>query len=202
MFSQNGLTNSAMSAVSALSIGLVGYSSEKFIQTGWLSRTNWRKLFETIARVGLALSTGLVPLMSNNPSAIISLLLLGNFFHGFNAGGSHPIIGEMSRNFPATIFAIITAFTNLTAAFVPVLVGVIIDLNIEGLEEHTKWGFIFCTVAALTGISALVFVVFASAERQPWDYEDTRSSSTVSDINLNRKISEILDRKVSVCIRM
>lgn len=110
----------------------------------------------------------MAPIASHSTTTVM-LLVVGHIFLGFTAGGDNPIPGELSINFPATIFAIINTLTSLTATIVPYAVGVVLESNLSE-SQATLWSLVFYFSASLTLLSAVVFLLFGSAERQPWDY--------------------------------
>ena len=58
---QNGLVNAAMYLASMFPMLIVGYISEYLIEKDYLTRTNARKLFVSIACFGSAVCVSLVP---------------------------------------------------------------------------------------------------------------------------------------------
>jgi len=195
----NGFINGIVSLACAISIVITGHFSEVLIQKDLLSRTCCRKLFESIACIGLGACTALAPIASHATTTII-LLVIGHVFLGFTAGGDNPIPGELSVNFPATIFAIINTLTSLTATIVPYAVGVVLESNLSD-SPVTLWSIVFYFSAFLTLLSAVVFVLFGSAERQSWDYfvssqiEDAEQSVPKDDLEKETE-EEYFEREI------
>lgn len=110
-----------------------------------------------------------VPYAGCDTNSAMIILLLGNFLMGFNAGGDVPVAGEMTSNFPATIYAIGNMCGCTTGFLSPYVVGVIL----ESKEAHDNliglWSQIFFLSAAIAIFGALIFISFASATKQPWD---------------------------------
>ena len=95
------------------------------------------------------------------------ILLTGNFFLGVNAGGDVPVPGEMTSNFPATIFAIGNMFGCSTGFAVPYVIGVILESGSGDLIFLWSKTFYLSAVTAVFG--ALIFIAFGDASKQPWD---------------------------------
>ena len=108
------------------------------------------------------------------------LLLCGNFFLGLNAGGDVPVAGEITLNFPATIYAMGNMFGCSTGFIAPYVIGVILESDdTRQVNLICLWSKVYYLAAGIALIGALIFVIFGSASRQPWDFlpEDTHHLS-------------------------
>lgn len=98
------------------------------------------------------------------------LLLCGNFFIGLNAGGDVPVPGELTSNFPATIYAMGNMFGCSSGFIAPYVIGVILESgNGSNNDLVFLWSKVFYLAAGIALIGAVIFVIFGSAERQAWD---------------------------------
>src|SRR5690349_10027474 len=102
---------------------LGGPLTEWIIQKKWLSRTHTRKLFAFIcnklvgpfkfihliyfilANFGVGLCYACVPFAGCNEVAVLLLLVGSELLGGLHSGSETPVPAELSKNFPATLFA-------------------------------------------------------------------------------------------------
>lgn len=101
---------------------------------------------------------------------VMSLLITAMVFYGLISGGDVPIPAELSRNFPATLFALINMCGVSSGFAAPHLVGVILETPDQDI--FFLWSLVFYGTAALAAVGALVFICFGSAEKQRWDDVD------------------------------
>lgn len=102
------------------------------------------------------------------------LLLIGNFFLGLNAGGDVPVPGEITSNFPATIYAMGNMFGCSTGFIAPYVIGVILESGGHSSSATENdliflWSKVFYLAAGIAVVGAIIFVTFGSANRQSWD---------------------------------
>ena len=82
------------------------------------------------------------------------------------AGSDASLPSEMSTLFPGELFSILNMIS-MSAGFVaPAFAGLILD-NMK--DEWAAWCVVFWSSAILLILSNIVFILFASAERQPFD---------------------------------
>lgn len=150
------------------------------IQKGWIGRTRCRKVFQTMAAFGQAASMAFIPLMGCNVSALVPMLVVCYFIEGAQAGGTASVASEMSKNFPATIYAIVNMVTTTCGMMTPYLIGVILQ---SGLTHDVlqMWSYVFYMVACVAAVGGLVFIFFGSAERQSWDMDDDEIDDEIGD---------------------
>ena len=147
--------------VAAISIG---YFSERIVERNWTSRTNIRKIFQATAATGMALSMALIPAAKCSEPWLMTIVLFAWFFMEFNAGGDKPLCGEVTKNHPAIVYAIVNATSMSTGFIAPAVIGWILD---TWGAEGWKITFYLAAVVSLAGMA--VFMFWASAERQPFD---------------------------------
>lgn len=109
----------------------------------------------------------LIPWAGCDTNLVMMILLTGNFFLGVNAGGDVPVPGEMTSNFPATIFAIGNMFGCATGFAVPYVIGVILESGSGDLIFLWSKTFYLSAVTAVFG--SLIFIAFGDASKQDWD---------------------------------
>ena len=164
---KNGLLNSITYLIAATSAIICGGLSERVIQWNWLSRTNTRKTFSLIANVGMAVSIALVPTAGCSEFYAMVLVLTCYFFLGFTSGGDVPVPGEVTKNYPAIVYSYMNAMSITTGFIAPKAIG----YTLEGFDDvRFGWSIVFYTAAVVTLIGNAFFMLFGSAERQPFDY--------------------------------
>lgn len=161
---KNGLLNSSMYLIAIVGALIVGYFSERIVERNWTTRTNIRKMFHAMAALGMAISMALVPSAGCSQPGLMSLVLCSWFFMEFNAGGDKPLPGEVTKNHSAIVYAIVNSTSMSTGFIAPAVIGWI--LSTWGLEGW-KITFYLASVISLTGM--VIFLSWASAERQPFD---------------------------------
>lgn len=118
---------------------------------------------------GCVLCFALVPFTGCSKTGAMFLLILGIFLYGITTGGDLITPAEMSNKFPATIYALVNMVAQLAGMIAPILIGVILSKATTGLELKTQWNYVFYMVAAIITVFTTVFMIFGSAEIQPFD---------------------------------
>lgn len=116
---------------------------------------------------GTTICLSLVPSVGCNTEIVMLFLLFGGFFSGFNAGGDVPVAGEISHNFPATIYAMANMAGCSCGFLAPYVVGVILESG-EG-DLLSKWASVFYISAFISFSGGCIFLLFGSAKVQSWD---------------------------------
>ena len=154
-----------------------GYVTEMMMDKGWLTRTNCRKSVICIACLGSALCFALVPLAGCKVALVTNLLLIGNVFLSLDSDGT--IEGEISKDFATTVFALVNMCNTSAGFIVPYVVGLILQSGLGSAHGDLLevWSIVFYQAAGMAVLGAIIFLLFGSAERQPWDY-DTNNDET------------------------
>ena len=164
----NGIWNSLIS-LTGLTCPFFAILSERIIQKKYLSRTNTRKLFVFIHGLGSGLCCLMIPLFGNgNISITMTFVFLSDIFSCVGAGGNAPILAEMTKNYPATLYAVLNALSNGGGFAAPYVAGLI--LKSYGIHDLTGWRIIFFMACGFNMFGTIIFVLFASAERQSFDF--------------------------------
>ncbi|RWS20013.1 putative sialin-like protein [Leptotrombidium deliense] len=99
------------------------------------------------------------------------------FLYGCIGGGELPIGPEFAPKYSATVFGFANFFASVTGILAPLLVGLLLDENVnitfcltEQIEIHDKerWNIVFNTCAALATFGLLFFSIFATSEPKKW----------------------------------
>ena len=167
--SQNGYTNAVIYGVMAISLTVAGALSDQVINRGILSRTHCRKAFAMISGFGVALCLILVPAAGCCPYKVHMILYLNAVCFGFVAGSDNPLPSEMTKNYPAEIFSILKMMGMCSGLVAAAFSGFVLD---SMANQWAAWCLVYWSSAALLIAATIVFILFASAERQPFDFVD------------------------------
>ena len=166
----NGYINGSKDFTGALSIITCGYASERIIERNWFgSRTRTRKVFAIVTCGVNGFFIMMIPSCGCSLTALCALLIFQAISQGFAAGSDAPLASEMSKNFPSLLFATMNTIAMSAGFLAPMFAGLLLD-NIA--DKWLAWKYIFYSTGSLGLFAALMFCIFASAERQPFDYLD------------------------------
>ena len=194
------MINAVVWSVSCVATVFAGLVSEMIIQRGWCSRTTSRKIFAGCSNLGAAVGLVAIPFVGCNFEAVFGVLVLSNFFIGLDSGGCSPVPSEMTRNFPATLFAIINSVNCSWGFLVPNIAGAILDSDWSD-SLIVKWSYCFYLAAAACGVGSLTFLTLGDATYQKWDMVDKLTSNepgpSTSVTESEREEENILIRSAS-----
>lgn len=168
-----------------------------------ISRLGWRrlivrKLFQSLALFGPALSLGLIPFIENNHILVIYLLVQAMTMYGFFTAGEWTIVSEYAPNFAGTLFGIGNILAFSMGVVAPYLVGIILD-NVDEATQ-SQWNKIFIITVAIYLIGGFVFLFLATDKQQSWDREaianiiNTNSNNITDDNITNNQAMELSDK--------
>ncbi|XP_050546651.1 putative inorganic phosphate cotransporter [Daktulosphaira vitifoliae] len=143
----------------------VSYIAEIFNKQQCMSVTTSRKMWNSVSMWGGAF--GLILLGFLDESAIativlyISIVAIGCCCNlGFNLNHM-----DLSPNYAGLLMGITNAIASSGGIFAPLVVGIVI----KDQKSITQWRYVFFTGAGILFFSNLFFVLFGSAETQPWN---------------------------------
>jgi MFS family permease len=174
----NGVILAFINVLSALTMATGGYISERMIERNWLSRTKTRKLFGVTSGLGNALCIALIPTIGCDRAMLLASLFLGSIFLGCGSASEVPLASEMSKNFPATIYAIMNMIAMSAGFLAPSFVGFVLDSTPDLIFG---WRIVFYFTSCLSVIATTIFVCFAEAKRQPFDVRKRGKSLSVEE---------------------
>ncbi|XP_042910670.1 sialin-like [Parasteatoda tepidariorum] len=129
-----------------------------------MSITAIRKLMTSIGVFGPAITLIVTTFVGCNSLIIIVLLCIAMTFSGFGLSGYNVTHMDMCPDFAGTLFGITNSIANIAGALGPLSVGI---YTAEG-ATLANWSKVFYTTAAVYITTGSIFVIFASAEIQPW----------------------------------
>lgn len=162
---QNGFLSGAQYGGVLLSklicLKLAGYLQKKNL----MSLTNLRKTFQFFSMATPAICFLCVPLIGDNQNIVTALIFIGMFGHGLQCGGDAPIVSEAFPGLSGSIFGLTNMFACFDGIISPIVVGIVVQ-NFS--EIRSAWNCIFYMAVILNIIGIVVFMIWASAEPQPW----------------------------------
>ncbi|XP_042908491.1 sialin-like [Parasteatoda tepidariorum] len=156
---------------------------------GYLQITTIRKLITGIGLFGPGLCAVAIALIGCRPIIIIILLSLSFGLNGFIYSGFIVNNVDMSPRFAGTVFGITNAISTLPGFLAPAFDGYVLKSG----QTLRNWGFVFLSSATLYFITGIFYILFASAELQPWndpdnDHADKKKVKCVENISQKTKL--------------
>ncbi|XP_066153286.1 uncharacterized protein [Euwallacea fornicatus] len=169
----NGTLSAVPPAVGLFAGFIVGPLSDFLINRKYLSTVNARRQFHLTGALGISISlTTLSYLKQSQQAASIFLMVVVYVSQAAMVCGSGLNMIDLSPRFAGVIFGISNASGQSIALFAPLVVQFVVTEE----TDITQWRIVFIASAVLVLGSALFFVIFASAERQPWDGPEIKVS--------------------------
>ena len=165
--SSNGFINAGMATLAGISLVINGSLSDVIINRGILSRTRTRKMFALFSGLSAATLMMCIPAAGCSTSTLHVILLLQAFGGGFGAGCDAALPSEMTTNFPAVTYAIVNTIALSAGFLTPLYAGLILD---KIANQWTAWCVVFWSSGVFMICCTLLFQIFGSAERQPFDF--------------------------------
>lgn len=161
---KSGLINAAMFGAQSVGMLAGGLLSDRLRRKGHLSTTLIRKLFQTAALTGSGLLLALVPWAGCNHTPVACLLVLAMGVYGLAAGGATPALVDMAPAHAGILYGIAGTVSNASGFLAPMVVGMVTS----PMPTLENWGMVFYLTCGIFLLGALAFLVFGSAELQPW----------------------------------
>ncbi|XP_047024277.1 putative inorganic phosphate cotransporter isoform X1 [Helicoverpa zea] len=177
-------------AVMWLSSIAFGWICDKIVKRNWLTVTNARKTFTTIASIGPGICMILASYSGCNTDAVVILFtasmgLMGAFYPGMKVNAL-----DLSGKYAATIMAIVNGIGAITGIIAPYLVGLLTPDS-----TLVQWRLVFWIALAVFVLTNLVFVAWASGDEQWWNTttQDPRKqreaeAGTIQTVNAEIKL--------------
>lgn len=164
-------TNGTMSAIPYVACALVtvtfGVVSDKLIRSNTLTRTNSRRLFNTL---GLGMPMVAIFCLSfvdcSIPYVGVVCLTVAMAFNGFYwCGGPLVNINDIAGSFSGIIFGIANSFGTAPGIICPYFVG-FMTKN----QTQKEWQVVFIVAAGVYLVGTVVFLIFGNSDLQSWAY--------------------------------
>ncbi|XP_049873016.1 putative inorganic phosphate cotransporter [Pectinophora gossypiella] len=161
---------------------------ERVYNKGLLSGLACRKIFNTIGAVGI--SVGLVGLAFTGPghtTLAIVWLVAALTFSGFCAAGFMVNHLDLSPNFAGLLLSLTNFIANIVCVFVPILTSFLLQNDPTDLS---RWRIVFLVAAGMSVVTNVVYVMFGSAELQPWDDPDFLDKKVAQPEEMNPVLTQ------------
>ncbi|KAG8180929.1 hypothetical protein JTE90_013935 [Oedothorax gibbosus] len=153
-------------------IWIASYTADRLRQSGKLSITTIRKVFNSLGGYGPFICVIAITFSGCRPYLIVALFCLGLFIKGCMFSGFHVILVDMCPDFAGTVFGLTNGVASLSGIVGPMMVGYFTE------DGYTiaNWNKAFYVTAFIYFTTTTFFAVFASAELQPWGRAETAKS--------------------------
>lgn len=202
----NGILNSVSSALFAICSFMAGYlvnevlkkkhqsqvgsdcSSSVELADNGISKTNLRKLMQSIASFGSAICVFLMTQYDCNILFSMGMLLILSCCLVMGTGGELQIPYDMTSTYPGTLHGMACTLS-VSGWLAPPLIGLILG---DQPSSRYRWSLVWYLTALINLIGGLVFVLFADASPRDFDRPD---SNTNSNSNSSVKVNNSKDKE-------
>lgn len=175
---RNSATLSALPFV-GMWVGGIGSGTlcQKIYNSGWLKLGTCRKIFNSFALFGSGL--GIISLAFLGPehkNIVVAILVLVFFLFGFITAGFMVNHLDLSPQFAGVLLSL----TNFAGGFGSIITPVVTSFILQNdPSDISRWRIVFLMFASIGICSNLIYIIFGSSDRQPWDspdYKDRRKA--------------------------
>ena len=158
----------ALPALGCLLTGLLASLFFTTITRTSISLSAARKLCSSLCLWGFALLS--VPMLVFPPSPVFVTVLATSSYSlmGFNLAGAWGSPQDIAPNYVATVMGLVGLACYVVTALVPHTLTLATIL----LPADDVWPALFMLVAAVTAVANCIFLAFASADLQPWNWRE------------------------------
>ncbi|XP_050299089.1 vesicular glutamate transporter 2-like isoform X2 [Anthonomus grandis grandis] len=159
--------------VGALIYGPIGGLA---LKNGCMSKVNSRRIFQGFSIFSQTIGLLFLSYIENN-AAIASVLIAATTASSAVTCGHILNHIDLSPRFAGILSGISNGIGQLIAILAPILVHFIVT---DGTDKRL-WRYTFIVGAAIGAISAVIFIILCSAERQWWDDVDKKENEVVNE---------------------
>ncbi|XP_064480573.1 sialin-like isoform X2 [Ornithodoros turicata] len=160
----NGFLSATPYLLQAVVSWLAGYLADRVRRSGRFSVSVIRKFCNSIAFFGAAICLFAVSFVGCNAKLSVVLFTIAMGINGFSFSGYMVTHVDMSPDFAGTLMGMTNAFANLAGILAPLAVGSLTNSN----ETIGQWSKVFYLSSGTFIVSGAIFILFGSAELQPW----------------------------------
>ncbi|CAG9820191.1 unnamed protein product [Phaedon cochleariae] len=146
---------------------LFAYFADYIVNKNIISVLRARKLFTAFSAVVPASVLVLVVYIGCNRTLVITLYTMALFLVGPFFSGMKVNLNDVTIHYGGTIAAIVSCIASTTGVWGPLIVGFLTPNSSLG-----EWQKVFLIMLGVAILLSIFYCVFASAERQKWDYLD------------------------------
>jgi ACS family sodium-dependent inorganic phosphate cotransporter-like MFS transporter 5 len=150
---------------------LSGILSDKMIQSGKITRTACRKLFNTIGfTVPMFAVIGLIFVNCQYPYLGVLCIAIGLAFTGLTYGSGFLVnYNDVGGRFSGMVFGISNTIGTLSGIVAPYLVG-ILTKN----KKQEEWSLVFIVTSCVYLVGAITFIILGTGETQKWALKEPK----------------------------
>lgn len=144
-------------------ITFVGWLTKTLVQRKalGLSRTKWRKVFQSISNFGMAAVYFMLPIVGTSLEPVAILVLLIFVAWMFGAGGESMVPYDLSSRYPATIMGLAHSVSIMSGIVIPSVSSFVLGNDDTDPE---RWNILFNLTGCALTIGGLVFVFVLKAK--------------------------------------
>ncbi|XP_060522260.1 putative inorganic phosphate cotransporter [Cylas formicarius] len=162
----SGLTNALPTIGCMASVFLCGVLSDYLMNKRILSRVNTRRVLQLGGCYGIALClVGMSFVTADHAYISVILLVFINIFMGSLQNGAVVNLMDLSPRFSG----IMMGFTNMVGQGIAILSPILVQFVVTDQSNLAQWRTVFLISAGTYVVSATMYGIFASGERQLWD---------------------------------
>lgn len=147
-----------------ISINFATNIADQLIINSTISKTNVRKIFQSLSEFPPAILMGLIPFFGCQSHAVITVICLCCMFKGCMFAAVNVNHADLAPAYTGLLFGITNMMANIPGFLAPEMVGA---FTVEESSIET-WSRVWYTSAAIYFVGAIIYIFFASAELQPW----------------------------------
>lgn len=161
---QNGYLSALPYMLQAITSWGAGYLADHIRRRDLFSVSIIRKFCNSFAFFGAATCLFGVTFAGCNAALSVVLFTIGMGINGFSYSGYMVTHVDMSPDFAGTLMGMTNAFANLAGILAPLAIGSLTNDN----ETIAQWSIVFYIASGTYIITGAIFILFGSAELQPW----------------------------------
>lgn len=151
-----------------------------------MSKTNLRKLMQSIASFGSAICVFLMTQYDCNIIFSMSMLLILSCCLVMGTGGELQIPYDMTSRYPGTLHGMACTLS-VSGWLAPPLIGLILG---DQPSSRYRWSLVWYLTALINLVGGLVFVLFADASPRDFDHQESERRRSEGESISRRKIKE------------
>ncbi|XP_004520849.2 putative inorganic phosphate cotransporter, partial [Ceratitis capitata] len=182
VFSMNIKSNALYSALPYIARWIMSYTYLYFgnmaVRRAWLPLTVVRKIANSMALwLPAFIMVGIGFLDDTNQAWAITLMTLNVGFNGGVTIGCVLSTIDLSPNHAGVVMGIVNTLANMVSLLTPLVVGFIVT----DVQNRFEWQIVFIIAASIFFLGNLIYVIYGTAEAQPWDAPDFLLKKNIED---------------------
>ncbi|RWS19996.1 putative inorganic phosphate cotransporter-like protein, partial [Leptotrombidium deliense] len=161
---ENGFLSAIPYLAQAVCGWIVSYILDSLIKRNVMKVNSVRKLSNTISTLGPAICLLAVTFAKCDSTLNVILLTLAMAINGFYYSGFNVTHVDMSPDFAGSLMGLTNCVANFAGILAPYVVGALTASE----PSLLNWSYVFYISTAIYIASAAIFLMFGSAELQPW----------------------------------